>query len=338
MQILENISLKDFNSFKIDAKARYFCELNSSKDIQQIIKNGILTEHPFIILGNGCNILFSDDYKGVILKINNKGIYFHKETENNIYIEAAAGEDWDNFIIYCINNNYFGLENLSLIPGSIGASPIQNIGAYGIELKDVFHQLEAVSIESGDVKTFSRDECKFGYRDSIFKHQQKNKFIISSVTFKLRKKPSFNCNYADLREEISKRGITELNAKIVREIVCDIRIKKLPYPSELGNAGSFFKNPIINESKFTELKNKFPEIKFYESPGNKYKLAAAWLIEHCGWKGKRIGNVGVHKEQALVIVNYGNASGNEVLDFAQQLINAVIEKFGILLDMEINII
>ena len=335
MQILDNISLKNYNSFKIDANAKHFIELNSSEEIQHIINENKILDNNYLVLGNGCNILFTKDFDGIILKINNKGIEVVKETDDFVYIKANAGEDWDSFIVYCINNNYFGLENLSMIPGTIGAAPVQNIGAYGIELKDFFYQLEAINIKTGEVKTYSKQECKFGYRDSIFKHQLKNLTIILSVTLKLRKRESFNCTYADLRNELDLKGIINPTASNIRDIVCNIRLKKLPYPSELGNAGSFFKNPVINEVKFTELNNKYSGIKYYKLPGNKYKLAAAWMIEKCGWKGKRIGDVGVHNDQALVIVNYGQASGADITAFADKLIDDVIEKFGVLLDYEV---
>ena len=338
MIIQTNKSLKDYNSFKVDVKAEFFAEINSVENIQQIILDGLLTDHSYLIIGSGCNMLFSEDFEGLILKINNKGTELIKETDSYAYVKVAAGEDWDNFIIWSIEHDYYGLENLSMIPGSVGASPVQNIGAYGVELKDVFYELEAINLETGGIKVFSKNECKFGYRDSIFKHQLKNKFIILSVTFRLRKRASFKCDYEDLRLELKNKGITNLTAKIVREVVCSIRLRKLPYPSELGNAGSFFKNPVINEFKFTELKKRYSELKYYELPGNKYKLPAAWMIEKCGWKGRRIGNVGVHKDQALVIVNYGNATGEEIIKFADSLMDDVIGKFGVLLDFEVNII
>jgi UDP-N-acetylmuramate dehydrogenase len=344
MQIQENISLKNYNSFKIDVRAKKFVELNSTEEIINLINEKNLAGFEnlrglnYLILGTGSNILFTKDFDGTILKINNKGIEVIKETGNYVYVKANAGEIWDDLIVYCIEHNYFGLENLSMIPGTVGAAPIQNIGAYGVELKDVFYQLEAIDIKSGEIKIYTKPECKFGYRDSIFKHKLKNRVIILSITLKLRKKETFNCNYADLRNELNSLGITEPTAAIVRDIVCRIRAKKLPYPSELGSAGSFFKNPVINEVKFTELINKYSDLKYYSLPVNKYKLAAGWMIEKCGWKGKRTGDVGVHKEQALVIVNYNNATGADITSFANKLMDEVMEQFGVLLDFEVNII
>ncbi len=340
MNIQENISLKNYNTFGIDVKAKYFAELQSKEDIQQIINNKIFTDNKYLILGGGSNILFTKDFDGIVLNINYKGIEIIKENNEKVFINVNAGEIWDDFVDYSINHNYYGLENLSGIPGNVGSSPVQNIGAYGVELKDVLYQLEAISIKTGKTIIFSNKECEFDYRSSVFKNKLKNQYLILSVQFRLSKLPHFNLEYADLKKELSVRNLqnTELSSKLIREIIIRTRQSKLPKPSELGNAGSFFKNPVINEALYNKIKIEFPDIKYFVLPDNMYKIPAAWLIEQCGWKSKKFGNAGVYSNQPLIIVNQGNATGAEIFELSLKIQNSVYERFGIPLESEVNII
>ncbi|HSH66737.1 MAG TPA: UDP-N-acetylmuramate dehydrogenase, partial [Bacteroidia bacterium] len=253
-------------------------------------------------------------------------------------VKAAAGEVWHDLIGYCIRNNYAGLENLSLIPGNVGASPMQNIGAYGVEIKDCFHELQAFHIRDKVLRTFNNNDCKFGYRESVFKHELKNEYVIISVTYRLNKQPVFHISYGAIEKELEQMGVTDLNIRVISEAVCSIRRSKLPDPKVIGNAGSFFKNPEVVRSKFEYLKLRFPEIVGYPLENGNVKLAAGWLIEKCGWKGKRIGDAGVHVLQALVLVNYGNASGNEIYQLSEQIMGAVLATFGVNLEREVNIL
>ncbi|MCD4746044.1 MAG: UDP-N-acetylmuramate dehydrogenase [Bacteroidales bacterium] len=329
MEIKENYSLKALNTFNIDVNARYFVEINSVFEIKTLLSSKEFKNNRFLLLGGGSNILFINDFDGIVVKINMKGTEIIKEDEKYIYVKAYAGEVWDEFVNYCIANNYAGLENLSLIPGNVGSSPIQNIGAYGIELKDVFYKLNAINIKTGEQKIFKKDECDFEYRSSIFKTNLKNQYIIESVCFQLYKKPVFKIKYGDIKKELNEMAIEELSIKAVSRAICNIRNKKLPDTKKIGNAGSFFKNPLVSKAKFYDIKNKFPDIVAFEQALNKYKFAAGWLIEQCGWKGKRIGDAGVHKLQSLVLVNYGNASGMEILALANDLQQTVKKKFGV---------
>ncbi len=338
MNIKQNFSIKFFNTFGIDVKAKYFVELNSDEEIISFLSSGFLKNKQFLILGGGSNILFTKDFTGVVVKINTKGITILKEDEDFIYIKAKAGEDWQDFIDYNIKNNYGGLENLSTIPGSVGAGPIQNIGAYGVELKDVFYQLTAINIQTGDIIKFNKEDCDFSYRSSIFKNELKNKYIINSVVFRLFRKPVFNTKYGAIEMELRDMGINKLSVSAVSEAVSRIRKRKLPDIEQIGCAGSFFKNPVITEEKFKNLKKDFPNIVAYEQPDKTFKVAAGWLIEQCGWKGKRIGNAGVYKNQALVLVNYGNSTGKEILELSCKIENSVFEKFNIRLKKEVNVL
>ncbi|MES1226868.1 MAG: UDP-N-acetylmuramate dehydrogenase, partial [Bacteroidota bacterium] len=260
-----------------------------------------------LILGGGSNLLLTRNFDGIVLKNNLAGIQAVKETDEHVYVKSEAGEVWHNFVLYCIAHNYAGIENLSLIPGCVGASPMQNIGAYGVEIKDVFHELEAIQLSDGTLKKFSASECGFGYRESVFKHQFKNQFIITSVTFRLNKIPKFNTSYGAIEKELEAMQVKEISIAAISKAVCNIRSSKLPNPAEIGNAGSFFKNPVVETGKFEMLKKEFPEIVGYKNSETETKLAAGWLIEQCGWKGYRKGDAGVHKNQALVLVNYKNA-------------------------------
>lgn len=345
MDISENYSLKKLNTFGIDASARYYCDFSSIDEVCQLLSESKFTNSNKLILGGGSNLLFTKDFDGIVLKNNLKGIELVKEDADHYFVRSAGGEVWHELVMYCIANNYAGLENLSLIPGNVGASPMQNIGAYGAEIKDTFYELEALHIRDKTIHTFNNAQCKFGYRESVFKGELKDQFIITSVTFKLHKKPVFNTSYGAIEKELEVMEIKELSIKAISDAVCAIRRSKLPNPAEIGNAGSFFKNPEVNRSKYEALKNEFPNIVAYPiAPslvgrvGEGYKLAAGWLIEQSGWKGQRFGDAGVHKLQALVLVNYGNAKGMEIFELSQKIIESVKEKFGVELVREVNII
>jgi UDP-N-acetylmuramate dehydrogenase len=338
MEIRKNFSLKHLNTFGIEAEAAYYSEFYSVESLKSLLKDPSVKTLQKLTLGGGSNILFTKNFPGLVLKNNIKGIETLKEDEYGASVKAGAGVVWHELVLYCIGKNLGGVENLSLIPGSVGAAPIQNIGAYGVEVKDVFESLEALEIETGRVSMFSAGECKFGYRDSIFKREYKDKFIITSVTLRLSKNPKFNTSYGAIETTLNEMGAKELSIKAISDAVCHIRRTKLPDPALIGNAGSFFKNPEIPESKFNELRQEYPEIPFYKTTPGMVKLAAGWLNEKCGWKGKVIGQTGVHKQQALVLVNYGNAKGEEIKDLAVAIQESVRKKFGVELEMEVNVI
>lgn len=331
-----NISLKRFNTFGVEATAKNFIEINNENDLVSIFQQGIFHE-PFFILGGGSNVLFTKNFDGTILKINNKGIQ-HFIEGNNIFITAAAGEVWNDLVWYCIDLQFPGLENMALIPGSVGASPVQNIGAYGTELMDVFYTCRAFDTYTGDLKTFTNKECAFSYRDSIFKSKYKGRYIILSVTYKLKVHTALNTSYGAIGSELNKRSITNPSIKDVAEVVSHIRVEKLPDPSTVGNAGSFFKNPIITAEKLHTLIEVLPDIAHYTLKDNLYKIAAGWLIESCGWKGRSEGYVTIWKNQALVITNSGEATGIEIYNTSTKIINDVFEKFNIKLEREVNIL
>jgi len=337
MNIREEVSLKRYNTFGIDVKTKFFTEVSAVDDVREICSDKQFGKTRKLILGGGSNILFTKDFDGLVIKNNFKGIAVDKENTEHVYIKAGAGENWHNFVLHCISQNYAGIENLSLIPGNIGAGPMQNIGAYGVELKDVFHELEAYEISSGDIRKFNADDCRFGYRESVFKNIHKDKFIIISVTLRLHKKPEYNTTYGAIEQELEKMGVKELNIAAISQAVCNIRRSKLPDPAEIGNAGSFFKNPVVSNELFQTIKNEFPSVVGYPS-GKEMKLAAGWLIEQCGWKGYRKDDYGVHKNQALVLVNYGNAKGDDIYNLSQDVMDAVNKKFGVVLEREVNIV
>jgi UDP-N-acetylmuramate dehydrogenase len=337
MVYLENISLKPYNTFGINVCARYFTEALSEEEIIKLAGNLNEVYHPLLILGGGSNILFTKDFQGTVMKISTKGISIIKEDEETVWVKASAGENWDDLVKFCVNNGWAGLENLSAIPGNAGTSPVQNIGAYGVEMKDTFCELEAFDLESRRKRIFSKEECGFGYRESIFKLRYKNRFIILNVTFLLSKKQVLCLDYGNIREELSHMKVDHPGIADVREAVCRIRSRKLPDPVVTGNAGSFFKNPVILTPQFEKLKQSFPGIVSFPQEG-KIKLAAAWMIDQCGWKGKRVGNAGVHLTQPLVLVNLGNATGPEILQLSNAIRDSVQEKFGIMLETEVNVI
>jgi len=338
MQIEHNISLKPYNTFGIDVKAKAIASFSSADDLREILKDNDLKQLPKLILGGGSNLLFTKDFDGLVLKNNISGIACIKEDKDYFYVKAGAGENWHEFVMTCLKNNWAGLENLSLIPGNVGASPMQNIGAYGIEIKDRFDHLEAFNLETGKVEIFDAASCEFGYRESVFKRRFKDKYVIISVTFKLLKNPDYQVKYGAITTELEEMGVDDLSIHAISQAVINIRNSKLPNPKDLANAGSFFKNPVISAEQWEKISASHPEIPNYPAPGNQIKLAAGWLIEHAGWKGKRIGNVGMHARQALVLVNYGGATGQELYDHSTRVKNSVFEKFGVELEREVNIV
>lgn len=339
MVLKENISLKAVNTFGIDVSARYFSAFNSVDELQELLDSSLPIAHcPLLILGGGSNILFTKNFDGVVLKNELQGIELVKEDADYVYIKAGAGVVWHQFVLYCISHNYGGVENLSLIPGNVGASPMQNIGAYGVEIKDVFYELEAFHSADKTIKLFTANECAFGYRESVFKQQYKNQFIITSVTYRLHKKPVFNTSYGAIEQELESMGVKELSIKAISQAVINIRSSKLPDPKQIGNAGSFFKNPVVTEAVYEVLQQKFPTIAGYKLQDGDVKLAAGWLIEQCGWKGYRKGDAGCHAKQALVLVNYGNATGNEIYSLSDAIVESVKDKFAVDLEREVNIV
>jgi UDP-N-acetylmuramate dehydrogenase len=338
MNIQENISLKSYNTFGIDAHARYFTEVHTVPELQAVLKHPAYASLPKLILGGGSNLLFTQDYQGLVIKINLQGIEKINEDAQHVYIQAGAGVVWHQFVLYCIENQYAGIENLSLIPGTVGAAPMQNIGAYGVEIKEIFDSLEAVHIETGKSRIFTSEECQFGYRESVFKKELKGQYIITAVTFRLGKVAVFNTSYGAIQDTLKQMSVETPTLRSVSDAVIHIRRSKLPDPAEIGNAGSFFKNPEIPASQYETLKAEYPQIPGYVTSPEMVKVPAGWLIEQCGWKGKRIGDTGVHKNQALVLVNYGNARGNDIKALSEQVQQSVLEKFNIQLQAEVNFI
>jgi UDP-N-acetylmuramate dehydrogenase len=336
LQVQENISLKKFNSFGIDVSAAYFASFSSQEELASILTETD-NRKSLLVLGGGSNILFTRNVDGLVLKNEISGISRIGEDEEYYYIKAGAGENWHGFVLHSIENGYAGVENLALIPGSVGASPMQNIGAYGVEIKDVFHSLEAFHIADKMMHQFSNADCGFGYRESVFKHQFKNQFIITSVTYRLRKNPVYNVSYGAITQELEAMNVKELSIQHIAKAVINIRRSKLPDPTQIGNAGSFFKNPEIDSAVFEKLKLEFPGIVGYPVNNNRIKLAAGWLIEQCGWKGYRKGDAGCHSKQALVLVNYGNADGDAIYELSEAILQSVKNKFAVDLEREVNI-
>ncbi|TYP97313.1 UDP-N-acetylmuramate dehydrogenase [Sphingobacterium allocomposti] len=334
--IQRNISLQPYNTFGVNVSCRQFVQVSEEDQLPRLFESGLLTKD-FFVLGGGSNVLFTKDYDGLILQMSNKGIS-HFIEGNFIYITAKAGEVWNDFVWYCVSRGFAGVENMALIPGTVGASPIQNIGAYGTELMDIFYSCRAFDTTTGLFTTFNNEDCKFTYRDSIFKSTYKGRFIITSVTYKLHIHHRVNTSYGAINAELQKRGISSPSIRDVAETVAAIRVEKLPDPSTIGNAGSFFKNPIIEAKQLKELQREYPAIVFYPLEDNRVKLAAGWLIESCGWKGKVDGNVAVWKNQALVITNLGQASGTEIYTVSSKIMNDVYKKFGITLEREVNVL
>ncbi|MBV8255444.1 MAG: UDP-N-acetylmuramate dehydrogenase [Chitinophaga sp.] len=338
MLISENVLLKPYNTFGISATARYFAPFANKEELEALLSDSRVTNHPRMILGGGSNILLTKDYDGTMLKNEIKGIEILGEDNEHVYVKAGAGENWNGFVQYCIGQNLAGLENLSLIPGNVGASPMQNIGAYGVEIKDCFHELEAFHLHDRKVVKFDNAACNFGYRESVFKRAFRDQFAILNVTYRLNKVPHFNTSYGAIEAELEHMGVKELSIRAIADAVINIRTSKLPNPAEIGNAGSFFKNPSIDAAQYDSLKAAFPNLVAYPLPDHHYKLAAGWLIEQCGWKGYRNGDAGVHAKQSLVLVNYGAAKGDAIYQLSQQVVDSVQEKFGVTLEREVNII
>lgn len=336
VQILNNYSLKEFNTFNIEALAEFFAAPQSVDELILLLREKEFFNVAKLIIGSGSNLLFTKDIHALVIHPEIKGIELIEENSEQVIVKVAAGEVWDDFVAWAVLHEYCGVENLSIIPGRVGASPVQNIGAYGVELKDVLFKVDALNIELAELRTFTNQECEFDYRNSIFKNKLKGKYIITHVYFKLSKTHNFKLNYGNLKNELHKMG--EINLKNVRQAVINIRRAKLPEPEELPNAGSFFKNPVISNEKFNQLIVKFPDLVHYPLAHNNHKLAAAWLIDYCGLKGYRANKVGVHKNQALVLVNYGGASGTDVLNLAEYVRDKVLDTFGIKLEFEVNVL
>lgn len=335
MNIQENISLKAYNTFGIDKNARFFITIKSVEDLKEALNWAKSQNIKPLILGGGSNVLLTQNQESLVIKIELDGINVINETKEFYFVEVGAGVIWHQFVVTAIENNWAGIENLSLIPGTVGASPMQNIGAYGVEIKDVFYSLEALNRESLEIEKFYPEQCQFGYRESVFKHELKDKYVISSVVFRLKKEPKFQIEYGAIKETLEASGIKELSLKAISDAVIQIRQSKLPDPKELGNAGSFFKNPTISQDHYQALKNAFPMIPGYPNTEG-MKVPAAWLIEQCGWKGQRFGEIGVHAKQPLVLVNYGDGDGNEIRNLASKIQQSVLERFAINIYPEVN--
>ena len=338
MKIQNNISLKPFNTFGIDVSAKYFCEITSVDELKELLSFEIALVEKKLVLGGGSNILFTKNFDGLIIKNNITGIAVSEENDEELVVRSSSGEVWHKLVLWSIEKNLGGIENLSLIPGCVGAAPIQNIGAYGVEIKNVFESLDAMYIQTGELRKFYFDDCKFGYRDSVFKNDLKGQYIITSVNLRLNKHPVYNTSYGAIETELGKSGIKELSVKVISDAVIRIRQSKLPDPSVIGNAGSFFKNPEVTREDYLLLKSNYEKIASYDLPNGNVKLAAGWLIEQCGWKGKVVGNTGSHKDQALVLVNYGKALGIEIFNLASEIQQSVKEKFGVEIEKEVNVV
>ncbi len=335
MSIQQNISLKEYNTFGIDVNAQEFTSISSVSQLQEIVK----TRKDIFVLGGGSNLLLTQDIEKLVVHLNTKGITTKPFSDTEVVVTAEAGENWHEFVLWCIDNDLGGIENLSLIPGNVGTCPIQNIGAYGVEVKDTILQVEALELNSGKIKTFTNQECNFGYRNSVFKNELKGKYILLNVSFKLTKNiHKLNYSYGAIQAELTDKNIDKPTIKNISDAVIAIRNSKLPNPNEIGNSGSFFKNPVITNLHFEKLQKEHSTIPSYPVSDTQIKVPAGWLIEQSGYKGKRIGNTGSHKNQALVLVNYGNATGKEVFNLAKDIQKTILENFGITLEIEVNVI
>lgn len=335
--VSENVSLRPFNTFGIDVSAKALASFSTVGELDGLVRQNA-GKLPLLILGGGSNVLLTADQEALVLVNRIKGIHVLSEDSEHVFVRVGAGEVWHEFVRYAVENGWGGIENLSLIPGSVGASPMQNIGAYGVEIKDVFVSLEGYELSSGNVHTFSREECRFGYRESVFKHELKGKYVITSVTYRLSRHPKFNTAYGAIQSELDSMGVQNLSVDAISQAVMRIRNSKLPNPVELGNAGSFFKNPVVSVATWQKMSESHPDAPHYPQPGGTVKLAAGWLIEKAGWKGFREGDAGVHEKQALVIVNFGSASGNQLFELSTRIIDDIRDKFGVTLEREVNIL
>jgi len=336
LEIQKNISLKNFNSFGIDVNAKLLAAIQDTEQAKQVLNR--YKDEELLILGGGSNVLFIKDFNGLVLHNCIHGIEVIDKNSEEVRIKFGAGEVWHNVVLHCIEMGYAGIENLSLIPGNCGAAPMQNIGAYGVEIKDVFSSLEALHIPSGEIHNFSNSDCSFGYRESVFKNKLKGEYLILNITLKLKKKPEFNISYGAISQQLEKMEVNDLSIKAVSDAVIQIRQSKLPNPKEIGNAGSFFKNPIVSKELLKEIQRSYPEVVNYPIDEEKVKLAAGWLIDQAGWKGYRKADFGVHKNQALVLVNYGVAKGSEIYNLSEEILQSVREKYGVDLEREVNVV
>jgi len=337
MEILHNVSLKKYNTFGVEAISRRFVDIKDEGELRKLFAQKCFETDKLLFLGGGSNMLFVRDYDGIIVHMGIKGIK-HRLDGNSVFVSVGAGELWNDLVIYCVHHGFGGIENLSLIPGTVGAAPVQNIGAYGIELKDVFFSCKAFDVKNGVFVTFLKEDCNFSYRDSLFKRDHTARYLITEVNLLLATTSKINTTYGAIEEELKLRGILHPTIKDVSKVVSAIRVKKLPDPSTIGNSGSFFKNPIVSVDTLGKLVSDFVDIVYFPYGDNQVKLAAGWLIEQCGWKGKVIGNTGTWKNQALVLVNHGNATGLEVYEFSEEIIRSVKQRFGIILEREVNVI
>jgi UDP-N-acetylmuramate dehydrogenase len=336
MHLFQNKSLKEYNTFNINVKSLYSFFASSEQDILNFIDSALYKEHPSFVLGGGSNVLFTGDFNGIVIHIQYKGIQVVRERNNDVLVKIEAGENWDQLVEFCVNRGYGGIENLSLIPGTVGASPVQNIGAYGVELKDVFYEAEFIETATQKKRTIQKEECSFGYRESIFKKELANRAILLNVTLKLSKTHQLNLDYGSIKDEL--KAIKKPGIKDVREAVIKIREEKLPDPKQLPNAGSFFKNPVISPDQYERIALNYQNLIYYKTDDGKIKLAAAQLIDLCGWKGTRDEHAGVHDKQALVLVNHNNATGQDLLKLATRIEASVYQKFGIKIDREVTVI
>ena len=338
MNIIENYPLLKLNTFGIDIKAKYFTSINTINELIEVTKTNVFKDLELLILGGGSNILFTKDFDGLVILNNIKGKEIIDQNQQSIFLKIGAGENWHELVMYCVDNGWGGIENLSLIPGNTGTAPMQNIGAYGVEIKETFIELEALEISSGKIVKFNNSDCEFGYRESVFKNKMKNQYIILNITLELKKNPVLNINYGDVKAILESQNIKNPGIKEVSNAIISIRQSKLPDPKKIGNSGSFFKNPIVSLNQLELIKKKYPNVVNYEINENEFKIAAGWLIERAGWKGKKFNNYGIHEKQALVLVNYGLANGMEIFELSEKIILDIKDKFGIKLEREVNII
>ena len=338
MNIIENYPLLKLNTFGVDVKAKYFTSINTINELIEATKTNVFKDLELLILGGGSNILFTKDFDGLVILNNIKGKEIISQNQQSIFLKIGAGENWHELVMYCVDNGWGGIENLSLIPGNTGTAPMQNIGAYGVEIKETFVELEALEISSGKIVKFNNSDCEFGYRESVFKNKMKNQYIILNITLELKKNPVLNINYGDVKAILESQNIKNPAIKEVSNAIISIRQSKLPDPKKIGNSGSFFKNPIVSLNLLELIKKKYPNVVNYEINENEFKIAAGWLIERAGWKGKKFNNYGIHEKQALVLVNYGLANGMEIFELSEKIILDIKDKFGITLEREVNII
>ena len=338
MNIIENYPLLKLNTFGLDIKAKYFTSINSINELIELRKTNEFKDLQLLILGGGSNILFTKDFDGLVILNNIKGKEIIDQNQQSVFLKIGAGENWHELVMHCVDNGWGGIENLSLIPGNTGTAPMQNIGAYGVEIKETFVELEALEISSGKIVKFNNSDCEFGYRESVFKNKMKNRYIILNITLELKKNPVLNVNYGDIKAVLENQNIMNPSLKDLSNTIISIRQSKLPDPKKIGNSGSFFKNPIVSLNQLEFIKKKYPKVVSYKIKEDKFKIAAGWMIERAGWKGKKFNNYGVHEKQGLVLVNYGLANGMEIFDLSEKIILDIKEKFGIILEREVNII